>query len=78
MILHLGPGGSAAGFIASLVLMPPIMTCLWWLMSRAWGRAMQGGEMSPRTKRWVDGNFWRLMIFLYVMSFGMLAYAYLR
>ena len=60
------------------ILWPPIMTVLWWLLSRGTGAALQGGEMSPRTKRWVDGNFWKFMIFLYVVSFGMLAYAYLR
>ena len=61
-----------------LVLMPPIMTVLWWLMSRATGAALQGGEMSPRSKRWADGNFWKFMIFLYIIGFSILIYAYLQ
>jgi len=69
---------SFGGFVFIFILMPPIMTVLWWLMSRATGAALQGGEMSPRSKRWVDGNFWKFMIFLYIMGFSILIYAYLQ
>jgi len=73
------PRGAQPGILwGGAILMPPIMTVLWWLMSRATGAALQGGEMSPRSKRWVDGNFWKFMIFLYIMGFSILIYAYLR
>jgi hypothetical protein len=61
-----------------LVFMPPILTGLWWMMSRGTGAALQGGEMSARSKRGVDGNFWRLLILLYVISLGIFLYAYFR
>jgi hypothetical protein len=36
--------------LALFVLMPPIGSCLWWLFSRGTAMALQGGQVSDRTK----------------------------
>ena len=62
------------------------MTVLWWLLSRGTARGIDESLARPGeeeregnwNKKWIDGSFWRVLISLYVISFGMLAYAYLR
>ena len=58
-----------------VILGPPIMACAWRVLSRGWGRAVQGGVISEKTKRRQKIEFWVLLIAMYVMSLGMTFYA---
>ena len=59
-----------------LVLGPPIMACLVWLLSRGWASGVQGGGVSERTKRRQKWEFWAVLVGFYVMGFGIVLYAH--
>lgn len=48
------------------VLVPPIMACLWYLLSRGWTGAL-GTTNRPRVRGWLRGGFWILMGAMYVL-----------
>jgi hypothetical protein len=63
--------------VITLIAGPPIMTGLWWLMSRGWAANVQGGTASEMTKRRQKMEFKILLIVMYLVGFGMLLYAWL-
>jgi hypothetical protein len=48
-----------------LLLGPPILSCLVWLMAGGWAQTVQGGEVSSRTKDRQRFEFWLLLGALY-------------
>lgn len=54
------------------------MAFAWWLLSRGWGKAVQGGTVSEKTRHRQKLEFWFLLIVMYVMSLGMVFYASLK
>ena len=61
--------------ILIVVLGPPIMATLWWLASRGFGRAVQGGTVSEKTKRRQKIEFFVLLVAMYVLGIGIVLYA---
>jgi hypothetical protein len=62
--------------ILIFTLGPPVITCLWWLMSRGWAKGIQGSHVSDRTKRREKVGFWVLLCIMYAMGFAMFVYAH--
>lgn len=60
------------------ILLPPIGTCFWWLMSRGWAGMVQLGRPSETTKRRQNREFWAILIAAYLLMFGITAYSLLR
>ena len=56
-------------FLLDLVA-PPIGASLWWIMSRGWGNAVQGGQVSTRTKNRQKVGFFVLLVLAYIIMFG--------
>lgn len=53
------------------VFAPPIGTALWWLMSRGFASAVQGGQVKDNVKRRQRVEFFVLLIAAYVVAIGM-------
>ena len=66
---------STLGQILFVLVVPPIMTALWWLGSRGWANVVQGGNVSDRTKRRQKWEFWVVLAVLYVIVAGFALYA---
>ena len=64
--------------LAFAILGPPVMASLIWLMSRGWAMTVQGGVSSEKTKRRQKLEFWVVLTFMYLMVWGMFAYAWTR
>jgi len=58
-----------------VVLGAPIMAALWWLASRGFGKAVQGGSVSDRTKKRQKKAFWVLLATMNALGFGIILYA---
>jgi hypothetical protein len=72
------PGSLPLGQIIALdILVPPIGTCLWWLMARGWAASVQGGNVSETTKKREKWGFWLVLSAAYLLMFGITIYAYL-
>jgi hypothetical protein len=56
------------------VFVPPIGTLVWWLMSRGWATAVQGGEVSETTRKRQKKIALALLIIVYVLGFGITIY----
>lgn len=56
------------------VLVPPIGTTIWWLMSRGWVSTVQRGEVSETTKKRQKAEFWIILIVVYILMFGITIY----
>jgi hypothetical protein len=70
----------AAPFSEQLVILivgPPIMAGLIWLMSRGWAKSIQGGTASERTRVRQRIEFWMVLIAMYAIGIGMALYAWL-
>ena len=65
-----------SGQLAVLLLGPPIMAALWWLLGRAWSYVVQGGNPTPRTKGWSSKGFWILLVIMYGIAICMAVYAW--
>lgn len=63
--------------LAILILGPPIMAALVWIMSRGWAATVQGGVVSEKTKRRQRIEFWAFLIAMYLIGLGMFVYAWL-
>jgi hypothetical protein len=59
------------------VLGPPAMASLCWLMSRGWAHTIQGVVVSDRTKQRQMGEFWVLLIVMYLFSAAVVLYEWL-
>jgi hypothetical protein len=53
---------------------PPIVACLFWLMSRGWVITVNSGETLKETIKWPNRMFLPVLALLYAMMFGMTAY----
>ena len=62
--------------IAAVLLTPPVITALWWLMSRGFASGVQGGDVTERTKKRQKIEFWVLLTVMYLIAFGMAVYAW--
>jgi uncharacterized membrane protein HdeD (DUF308 family) len=72
------PGAAPLGEqLAILILGPPIMASLFWIMSRGWAHTVQGEVVSDRTKRRQKMEFWILMVVMYILDIGLSLYAWL-
>ncbi len=56
---------------------PPVIAGIWWMMSRGWAGAIQGGSTSAKTKARQAKEFWAVLILIYLMAFGVTIYAWL-
>jgi hypothetical protein len=65
------------GQLAVLLLGPPIMAALWWLFGTAWSYVAQGGNPTPRTKKWTRKGFWILLVTMYAVAICMAIYAWI-
>ena len=55
-----------ANQILLLLLAPPILSGVFWVMSRGWAQNVQGESISKKTKSRQMSEFWVLLIVLYV------------
>jgi hypothetical protein len=60
------------------ILIPPIGTCLWWLMARGWAGFVQLGNISDATKRRQRWEFWIVLASAYLIMFSVTLYGLLR
>lgn len=75
----MGSGGAPlAEQLSILILGPPVMAGLIWLLSRGWATGVQGGSASDQTKSRQRVEFWVVLVIMYVIGFGMALYAWLR
>ena len=63
--------------IALDLLVPPIGTFIWLLMSRGWAAMVQGGTISERTKKRQKWEFWVVLASAYLLMCGITLYGYL-
>lgn len=56
---------------------PPVLACLWWVLSRGWAGAVQRGQIGERTRKRQKIGFVIALILLYVAMFGTTAYRHL-
>jgi hypothetical protein len=54
--------------IALLLLFSPVGACIWWLMSRGWAKAVQGGTVSEKTVKRQRVEFWGLLVAAYIVE----------
>lgn len=59
-----------------ITVAPPIMAVLIHFLSRGWAMTVQGGKISERTRKRQRLEFWGVLIFMYLMGFGMIIYAH--
>ena len=72
------PGAAPLGEqILTLIILPPIMASLVWLLSRGWAAGVQGGTISETTKQRQKLLFWFLVIFLYAVAIAIYGYSWL-
>lgn len=72
------PGAAPLGEqLAILLVGPPIVAGVIWLMSRGWAIEVQGGSASERTRVRQKIEFWMVLVVMYVIGFGMALYAWL-
>jgi hypothetical protein len=64
--------------VAILLIGPPVMACAWWMLSRGMAKTVQAGLVSGKTRRRQEFEFWGLLIIMYVVTFRMTLYAWLR
>ena len=59
------------------LVVPPIVTCIWWLLSRGTTTVFQGGKVSGRTKTWLSKGLVVVLVGTYVIMFGITTYIHL-
>ena len=60
------------------LLVPPIGSCFWWVMSRKSAMAAQGGEVSETTRNRQKSEFWVIVASAYLLTFGISCPAWAR
>ncbi len=70
------PGASPIGqqIVLDLVA-PPLLTGLWWLLSRAWS-GLLGTTNSGVVRGWQQSGTWIILVVCYFLMFGMTLYGY--
>jgi hypothetical protein len=68
---------SFASDLLWVIMAPAIVTALWWILSRG-AITLLGTSNSPRVQRWTRVGLWIVLISAYFISFGLLAYKYLK
>ncbi len=53
--------------VVVLIVFPPIGACVWWLLSRAWARTVEGGIVSERTVKRQRAEFWVVLVAAYAV-----------
>jgi hypothetical protein len=62
------PGALPIGQMILLdIVVPPIGTCVWWLMARGWAGLVQLGRPSETTKRRQKWEFLAILIAAYLL-----------
>jgi len=56
------------------IVIPPVGTAIWWLMSRGWAGTVQGGSVSDTTKQRQKTEFVVILIAAYVLMFSITIY----
>jgi hypothetical protein len=74
--MHGSNAPSALQQAAFVVIVPPIITALWWLGSRGWANVVQAGNVSERTKRRQKWEFWAVLTIIYIIVVGFAGYAH--
>ena len=57
------------------IVVPPAGTLVWWLMSRGWASAVQGGKVSEATRRRQRRTAIVVLVAVYALMFGITIYA---
>jgi hypothetical protein len=60
------------------ILIPPVGTCLWWLMARGWAGLVQLRNPSETTKKRQRVEFFAILMSAYVLMFAITVYGLLR
>jgi hypothetical protein len=70
--------GASPLWVQALIFVfgPPIMACLWWLLSRGTAMGFEGGRVSDRTKKREKRRFWILLCLMYAIVGGIYFYAH--
>ena len=63
----------AQQYVMDLVV-PPIAAVLWWTFSRGWAAAVQGGNVSDRTRKRQKTEFFVVLGLLYALMLGATTY----
>jgi len=58
-----------------VLLVPPVMTALWYLLARAW-IGLLGTTNRPRVQSWTRSGIWIILGGLYVIGIGFFVYAH--
>lgn len=58
-----------------VLLVPPVMTALWYLLARAW-TGLLGTANRPRVRGWTRSGIWIIMGGLYVIGIAFFIYAH--
>ena len=58
-----------------VLLVPPVMTALWYLLARAW-TGMLGTTDRPRVRGWMHSGLWIIMGGLYIIGIAFFVYAH--
>lgn len=67
--------GSVQSDAIWVLLVPPIMAFLWYLLARAW-TGILGTTSSPRVRTWTSSGVWIVMGTLYVVGIAFFVYAH--
>ena len=57
------------------LVVPPILTCLWWLLSRGTSTAFEGTQVSEGTKKIQNKGMFVILAITYVTMFGVTIYS---
>ena len=57
---------------------PPILAVVWFVLSRGWAHAVQGSEVSERTKKRQFLSFFVVLTLLYILMFTTTLYLHFR
>lgn len=59
------------------LIAPTVIAGLFWLKARGWSSAVQGGEVTSRTRQRQSTEFWAVLVMSYLLAFGVTIYAWL-
>jgi len=58
------------------LFVPPVGSCVWWLMSRGWATSVQGDAVSDDTKKRQRTEFWAVLCVAYFIMISITVYGY--